>query len=81
MSVSVAFTLGEAAEVLDPPVTEKQLSMIIRALGWKPAGHRYTGRGGHPHSTWDMARIQLLHAALIPFMDAPATAGGGDGVA
>jgi hypothetical protein len=78
MAVSVAFTLAEAAAVLDPPLTEKQLRAIIRALGWQPAGSRYTGKGGHPHSTWDMARIQRLNIALIPFNDAPATTGAGD---
>ena len=80
-AVLVAFTIGEAATVLDPPLTEDELRAIIRALRWKPAGKRYTGRGGHPYATWDMARIQRLHAALLPFMDAPATAGDGDGVA
>jgi hypothetical protein len=80
MSVSVAFTLGEAAEVLDPPITEAELRAIIKALRWKPAGMRYTGRGGHPYRTWDMARIQRLHAALLPYLDAPATADRGDGV-
>ena len=79
MAVSVAFTLGEAAEVLDPPLTEDQLRRIIRALGWKPAGHRYSGRSGHPPATWDMARIQRLHAALLPFIDG-ATDGGGNGL-
>lgn len=81
MAVSVAFTLAEASQVLDPPLSEQQLRMMVRALGWRPAGKRYTGRGGHPVSTWDMARIQRLHIALLPFMDAPATAGDGDGVA
>ena len=78
MSVSVAFTLGEAAEVLDPPLTEKQLRAIIRALGWQAAGHRYTGRGGHPFATYDMARIQRLHIALLPFMDGAGSSGGGE---
>jgi hypothetical protein len=80
MSVSVAFTLGEAAEVLDPPLSERQLRAIIRALGWQPAGKRYTGRGGHPCATYDMARIQRLHAVLLPFMIGGASAGDGDGV-
>lgn len=69
MAVSVAFTLGEAAAVLDPAMTEDELRAIIRALHWKPAGKRYTGRGGHPFDTFDMARIQRLHIALRPFMD------------
>lgn len=79
MAVSVAFTLAEAAEVLDPPMSERQLRMLVKALGWKPAGSRFTGRSGHPYRTYDMARIQRLHAALIPFMDR-ATALAEDGI-
>jgi hypothetical protein len=80
MAVSVAFTIAEAAAVLDPPMTEKQLRKIIFELGWRPAGWRYTGRSGHPISTWDMARIQRLHIALLPFLDAPATTRAGEAV-
>lgn len=69
MAVSVAFTLAEAAEVLDPPLSEAQLRAIIKALGWQPAGKRYTGRDGRPRPTYDMARIQRLHIALRPFME------------
>ena len=75
----IAFTLSEAAGILNPPLTEQQLRMIIKALGWQPAGKRHTGRGGHPFDTFDAAQIMRLHAALIPFM-AGASASHGDGV-
>lgn len=68
MAAALAFTLAEAVTVLDPPMTEQQLRMIVRALGWQPAGKRYTGRSGHPGSTFDAAELMRLHAALIPFM-------------
>jgi hypothetical protein len=68
MAVSVAFTLAEAATVLDPPMTEQQLRLVVRALGWQPAGKRYTGRRGHPEVTYDAGQIMGLHAALVPFI-------------
>lgn len=76
----IAFTLSEAATILNPPMTEQQLRMIIRALGRKPDGHRHTGKGGHPFDTFDAAWLMKLHAALIPFMDAPASVRQGDGI-
>jgi hypothetical protein len=61
-------TLAEAAAILNPPVTERQLRQIITALGWQPAGHRRTGRPGHPHPTYDAAQLLKLHLALMPFL-------------
>jgi hypothetical protein len=66
---TLLFTLAEAATVLNPPLSEKQLRGIIRELGWKPAGVRPTGRRGHPVATFDSARIMQLHAALLPFLE------------
>jgi len=68
MVAAVALTLGEACQVLTPPITEQQLRVIIRALGWEPSGHRYTGRGGRPAATFDASRIMRLHSALAPFL-------------
>jgi len=76
MAVTLAFTLAEAATVLNPPLSEHQLRMIVRALGWQPCGKRYTGKGGHPFGTYDAARLMELHAALLPFMDGAGTRGG-----
>jgi hypothetical protein len=75
MAANLAFTLAEACEVLEPKWTEPQLRAVIRALGWQPAGKRYTGKGGHPFDTWDMAQVMRLHAALVPFMIRDVTAG------
>ena len=75
MAETLAFTLAEAATILDPPLSERQLRMIIRALGWQPSGKRYSGRRGHPEATFDAAAIMRLHQALVPFMASPAIAG------
>jgi hypothetical protein len=69
MVPALAFTIAEAAEVLHPHITEKQLRAIIRELGWKPDGVRRTGRSGHPVATFDSARLMQLYAALAPFME------------
>jgi hypothetical protein len=67
MVQAVALTLAEASQVLDPPMTAAQLRTIVRALGWQPAGYRYTGRSGHPAATYSATRLLELHAALSPF--------------
>lgn len=65
----VALTLAEAADVLDPPVTEQQLRAIIRALSIKPAGWRHTQPGrGHPTAAYEVADLMRLHAALYPWL-------------
>ena len=69
MPPAVAFTLREAATVLNPPVTERQLRQIVTALGWKPDSHRHTGKGGRPADCFPAERILRLHAALVPFLD------------
>lgn len=61
-------TLAEACEVLNPPVDEKQLREIVHALRWQPAGHRQTGRSGHPRATYPADAIMKLHLALAPFL-------------
>jgi hypothetical protein len=69
MPPAVAFTLREAATVLNPPVTERQLRAIVTALGWKPVSHRHTGRDGRPPACYPAERILQLHAAIVPFLD------------
>jgi hypothetical protein len=65
---ATALTLAEAAQVLEPAMTEQQLRAIVTALGWQPDGHRYTGRRGHPFPVYPAEAILGLHAALIPFL-------------
>jgi hypothetical protein len=74
MPATVTLTLAEAAQVLDPPMTEQQLRQIVRALGWEPGGERgngHPGRPGRQKATFDAAEILRLHAALVPFLRSP----------
>jgi hypothetical protein len=68
MPATVTLTLAEAAQVLDPPMTEQQLRQIVRALGWEPGGYRHSGRSGRPAASYDASKIMKLHAALVPFL-------------
>ncbi len=68
MPAAVTLTLSEAAQVLDPPMTERQLRQIITALGWQPGEWRRTGRIGHPFPAYPAADLMRLHAALVPFL-------------
>ena len=68
MPAAVSLTLAEAAQVLNPPLTEQQLRAIITALRWQPEGWRRTGRIGHPYPTYPWEEIVGLHAALLPFL-------------
>lgn len=67
----VAFTIEEACQILDPPLTPRQLREIIRAVGLEPTGRRRTGRRGHPHATYDAQQILKLHEVLAPFLVKP----------
>jgi len=68
MRAAVTLTLAEAAALLEPPLTEAQLRAIIRALGWKPDGHRPSGpSGGRPAAAYDATRLLKLHEVLAPF--------------
>jgi len=66
--VDAALTLAEAAQILDPPMTERQLRAIIGALGWQSAGTRPSGRRGRPAATYPWQQITELHAALVPWL-------------
>ena len=68
MATALAFTLAEAATVLDPPMTEQQLRAIVTALGWPQEGWRRRATRGHPFPTYDAQQILGLHGALVPFL-------------
>jgi hypothetical protein len=63
-----ALTLAEAATILEPPITERQLRAIVRALHWQPTGYRSNGRPGHPWPLYDAEQIMKLHEALAPWL-------------
>lgn len=68
--VDLLFTLAETAQVVDPPMTETQLRLLVRALGWRPAGYRRDGRPGHPVAEYDAVVLLDLHRVLTPFLRA-----------
>jgi hypothetical protein len=68
MPATVTLTLAEAAQVLDPPMTEQQLRKIVTALGWKPDGWRHRTGRGHPFPVYQAQDLMRLHAALVPFL-------------
>jgi hypothetical protein len=71
MPDAVLLTLAEAASVLDPPLSERQLRAIVRELRWQPAGWRHAGTGrGHPVACYDWAQLSRLHTALLPWLSA-----------
>src|SRR6266487_1210243 len=71
--VDADLTLAEAAQVLRPPMTEKQLIMVVAALNLPPSGVRHTGDplGGRPRRTypWDGdTGLAALLRALLPWL-------------
>lgn len=67
MPVATALTLAEAAQVLEPAMSEQQLRAIVTALGWQPDSWRRSGKPGRPSPAYDSADLMGLHAALVPF--------------
>jgi len=64
----VQLTLQEACAVLDPPMSEPQLRIIIRALAIQPTGRRHNGQAGRPIDTFEAAELMRLHGALTPWL-------------
>ena len=63
-----ALTITEACTILQPPIGERALRDVLRALRVKPAGvRRHTG--GRPAATYDIAEICKVHAAISPWLD------------
>jgi hypothetical protein len=78
-SRELALTIDEAVLVLNPPITCQQLASLIAALDIRPVGKRREHRRGRPRLTYDLAELQRLHAAIVPWLrphrpDEPATA-------
>ena len=64
----VALTIDEAATVLAPPITRRQLADLIAALHIRPVGKRPQPRRGRPALTYDAAELMRLHAAVAPWL-------------
>jgi hypothetical protein len=65
-------TLAEAAAFLDPPVTARQLTLIVAALPKiEPVGVRSRlpgSAGGRPPPTYDADTIIDLHSAVAKWL-------------
>lgn len=64
------WTLDEAAQLLDPPITAEQLRHLVLAADIQPAGRRHTGRPGRPLPTYDAETLMRAHAAIAPLLAA-----------
>lgn len=62
-----AWTLDEAAALLDPPMSVEQVRALIVAAGIPSAGYR-RGRRGRPAKTYDAAMLVRAHAAIAPLL-------------
>lgn len=63
-----AWTLDEAAALLDPPMSVEQLRHLVQAVALQPVGTRRTGRRGRPAPTYDSAALLRAHAAIAPLL-------------
>jgi hypothetical protein len=55
-------TRSEAAVMVDPPMTERQIGTLITIAAIPPAGRRRRDSVGHPWSLYDAATIRQAHA-------------------
>ena len=65
--------MADAVTMLNPPMTDRQLRDILRALTIPPCGRRWTGGMGRPADLYDWGEITRLHAAVKPWLDAGPT--------
>jgi len=65
----VAVTVAEAVTLLNPPIGERELRDILRALHIPSAGRRWTGNSGRPASLYHWDQITRVHAAIAPWLD------------
>jgi hypothetical protein len=62
-------TVAEAVTLLRPPIGERALRDILRALAITPCGRRRAGNTGRPADLYDWADLTRLHAAIRPWLD------------
>jgi hypothetical protein len=65
----VAVTVAEAVTLLRPPIGERALRDILRALAIPPCGRRWTGSMGRPADLYQWAELTRLHGVLRPWLD------------
>ena len=66
--MSAGLTVHELADLLDPPVTTRQVKCIVAIIGLKPCGYRHTGHPGRPAALYEARVIMEVHAVLMPWL-------------
>ena len=59
------WTIADAADQLNPPMSETEVRAMVEAFAITSNGKRLTGRRGKPLPTYDPELIQRAHAALM----------------
>lgn len=59
------WTVVEAVESLDPPLTEDQLRSLIYRAGLVPIAIRRNGRVGRPRCAYDPDAVLAVHASAM----------------
>lgn len=73
--MSDGWTIQEAAELLDPPMTADEVRALIIAARIQPIGRRRRApgsAGGRPPHIYDPEMLLKAHAAIAPLLARPA---------
>lgn len=63
------WSVADAVELLDPPMTRRQIRALITLADIRPVGTRSAGRlGGRPAYVYDAHAIQRAHRAAAPML-------------
>lgn len=63
-----AWTVDDAAQLLDPPMSSDQVKALITACALLPVGERRTGRRGRGERVYSAGDIRRAHAAIARFI-------------
>jgi hypothetical protein len=67
------WSIEDAAALLHPPMTARQVRALIDFTGLAPIGRRPSGpRGGRPAAVYDPSALMRAHAVIVPLLASPA---------
>ncbi|MEV4020185.1 hypothetical protein AB0J35_57885 [Nonomuraea angiospora] len=62
--MNAGWTIREAAEELDPPMSEERVRHLVAAFEYEPIGQRASGRG-RPVPEYDQGDLMRAHSAVF----------------